>query len=418
MADHVVLRLPPGLVGVPDATELTWITTDARGVPTGPVTRGPWSEAAAACASQRLIVVVPGTDALLAMPHIPARGAAKVAKLVPFALEDQLAADLDSLHFAIGRAGADQRVPVAVVDRTRLSAWIELLRGLALEPVALYVDADLVPENPTQAVLILEGDRLVVRRPGEMPMTLDAVPLEAALALAGFEPGATTPDHVLFYVDGRDWQRHEDAIERLRAQVGSLTVQRLPDGVLPLLAPRAVAASPINLLQGSYAEHARRPDAWMRYRVPALLASIFLGLHILTIGLSGWRAHREEVAVDQDLARLAAAAFPGGAAAAQGAGLRLAVESRVNASRAAVSEGLVGALGLVAESVRGTDAMVESARLQDGVITLTLEVANSGVLDRIRSAASARGWTAELQASTPREQRLKATLALREGRPR
>jgi general secretion pathway protein L len=74
---------------------------------------------------------------------------------VPYALEEHLAADIEELHFAIGkRAGDSLRAPVAVVARALLQEWLTTLRAAGLEPSAIYADSDLLPENTGQAVAL------------------------------------------------------------------------------------------------------------------------------------------------------------------------------------------------------------------------------------------------------------------------
>src|SRR3984893_1596222 len=116
MADWLLLRLPR----TPEEPA-TWLVADARGAPAGPVQAGPLTLAAARAAGRRVCVLVPGTDVLLAEPDVPVRAGAKLQQLVPYALEEHLADDIDDLHFAIGRGGGrGPRAPVALGGRARL----------------------------------------------------------------------------------------------------------------------------------------------------------------------------------------------------------------------------------------------------------------------------------------------------------
>src|ERR1700730_15788832 len=123
MADWLLLRLPP----TPE-DPATWLGAGARGAAAGPAQAGPLTLAAARAAGRRVCVLVPGTDVLLAEPDVPVRAGAKLQQLVPYALEEHLADDIDDLHFAIGRrAGEASRAPVAVVARALLDEWLAVL---------------------------------------------------------------------------------------------------------------------------------------------------------------------------------------------------------------------------------------------------------------------------------------------------
>ena len=68
---------------------------------------------------------MPGTDVLLAEPEVPVKAGAKLAQVVPYALEEQLAEDIENLHFAVGKRAQDSlTTPVAVVPRTLMENWI------------------------------------------------------------------------------------------------------------------------------------------------------------------------------------------------------------------------------------------------------------------------------------------------------
>ena len=62
------------------------------------------------------------------------------------------------------------------------------LAAAGIEPVAMYADISLVPENPGQTVLWLEKSRLAVRRPGALPFAVELTPVTEALVVAGVIP--------------------------------------------------------------------------------------------------------------------------------------------------------------------------------------------------------------------------------------
>ena len=106
MADWLLLRLPRTL-----QEHATWLVVDARGAAVGPPQGGPLSLAAPRAAGRHVVVLVPGTEVLLAQPELPpAKAGARLQQLVAYALEEQLAEDIDELHFAIGRRHGDSAV--------------------------------------------------------------------------------------------------------------------------------------------------------------------------------------------------------------------------------------------------------------------------------------------------------------------
>src|SRR3974390_3335264 len=206
MSDWLLLRLPRSA-----GEQATWLVVDAHGAPQRPPQARPLGPRAARVAGRRVWVLVSGADVLLAEPDVPVRTGAKLAQLVPYALEEHLAEDIDDLQFALGkRAGDSTRVPVAVVSRALLDEWLATLRASGIEPDVMHADSDLLPHNPGQAVALLEADTVAVRAPGPAAGTLPADALGEALRIAqsGADSTATGARGLVLYTGALEWERH------------------------------------------------------------------------------------------------------------------------------------------------------------------------------------------------------------------
>lgn len=161
MPQTLLLRLPAA-----GEEETEWLILDESGAPTPTRQRGPLTLAAAVWRSGRVVALAPAAQMLLAEPVLPPGGGAKLARAVPFALEEQLTEDIDQLVFAIGRRQGDGRTPVAVVSRPVLEGWMQQLRAAGIEAQQIVPDISLMPANPGQTVLWVEQARVAVRKPG------------------------------------------------------------------------------------------------------------------------------------------------------------------------------------------------------------------------------------------------------------
>ncbi len=94
MADWLLLRLPR----TPEQ-EYSWILADSHGAALSAPDGGALESAASLAPGRRVCVLVPGTDVLLANPELPAKAGVKLQQIVPYALEEQLADDIDSSAF-------------------------------------------------------------------------------------------------------------------------------------------------------------------------------------------------------------------------------------------------------------------------------------------------------------------------------
>src|SRR6202011_1133399 len=154
MAHTLLLRLP-----APGHEDTEWLTIDEAGEPATARQRGPLSLAAAVGRTAKIILIAPATQILLAEPELPPGSGVKLARAVPFALEEQLTEDIDQLSFAVGRRRPNGGTPVAAVSRAVLQGWISDLNAAGLEPLSMYPDISLMPEKPRQTVVWLGGGR-------------------------------------------------------------------------------------------------------------------------------------------------------------------------------------------------------------------------------------------------------------------
>lgn len=401
MTQFLVLRLsdPP-----------SWVVVGGDGAHLGPVSTGSLADAAPLAAERRVIALAPGPGILLASPELPARSGSRVAQIVPFALEEQLAGDVDAFHFAAGKADADGRTPVAAVERARLEEWLQQLADAGISPEALYSEAQCLPDNPGKVVALLEDNGLLVRAPGATPVALAAEPLSETFALAGLEGDDR---HVQFFVAQGDWDASRDVIEALREVTGSLDLQLLPDGALPLLASVAVATQPLSLLSGPYAPRMGWKASWQRWRVAAALAAALLIVHTAA-GLYDIVTQRiEEQRVDATIEQTFRVAMPG---VERIVDPRRQMQQRLGGTAGADPAGLLGRLDPLAQAMTAVPGVrIRSLGWRDGNLDLRIAAPSGAVLTELERAAAQRGLPFEVQSTQPREGGVDGLISVRPG---
>ena len=103
------------------------------------------------------------------------------AQALAFAIEDQLAAELDALHLCIGRADRERRYPVLVIERERLRDLLGMLHERGINPLSIHVDAELLPRD--QAYAAWWGGRWIVGGAVEARLALSTQALDEVRAL-------------------------------------------------------------------------------------------------------------------------------------------------------------------------------------------------------------------------------------------
>ena len=397
MADWLLLRLPR----TPQA-EASWILADARGNAISAPQSGPLEQAAQRSAGRHVVVIVPGSDVLMTEPELPAKAGAKLQQIVPYALEEQLAEDIDDLHFAIGKRASDSpTTPVAVVALSLMDEWTSTLKAAGLSPEALYVDSDLLPVNPGHAVALLEDDVVTVRPPVGATISMPSDALTEALQLvtpsASAEAGEGTGRGLILYTGAAEWQQFSPLVEAVRDQFDGIKVQLLTSGPLTLFAQQLPTAKPINLLQGRYVPQTTRAVGWQAWRVAAMLLAGLVALHLL--GKSGelFMLKSAEKKVDAGIDQAFKAAMPG---ENNTTNARRRMETKLVSVRSGTGSGLLAALGAFAEakgSVPGTN--VQSMSFHDNALVLKMSAPDADALDRLSQLLRASGWKADLTGS-------------------
>lgn len=284
MAEFLVIRIGDN----PDEAA-QWIAVDDSGARRSQPVTGPLLEAVNDIGDRTVIVLVPSAEVLTTCVDIPIRGGARLQAALPYALEEQLAEDIEQLHFASGTRRSNGVIPVAVVNRDRLAGWIERLAGAGIKASAL------VPENyglariPGTISLLVAEDQVMINDGAETELVMQGVtPGDALAAIGALDQGedttggaaGTMPRHALIYCEPESEERYRHEWLALRHEMESVDVNLLPDGVMPRLAVTVATGAGVNLLQGEFGastEYAVLLRPW-RYVAVLLLAFGVVGI--------------------------------------------------------------------------------------------------------------------------------------------
>jgi general secretion pathway protein L len=402
MPQSLLLRLPPA-----GQEETEWLTLDENGAPTPTRQRGSLTLAAAVWRTGRVVVLAPSTQILLAEPELPPGSGAKLARAVPFALEEQLTEDVDLLSFAIGRRRGNGGTPVAVASRSVLQGWLAELTAAGLDPQAIYPDISLMPENPGQTVLWLEKERLAVRRPGALPFAVELSPVREALVVAGViaDPLESTAEprlkeSAILYVTREDWAKVEGEFEDLLEDFAALKVQLLADGPLPWLARGIGNPDAVNLLQGEFSRTADYGARWHQWRMAAALAAALLVVHVAAQALQIRQAKRESAALDGQISQVFSSAMPGDALTDPRRQMQSKLE-RIRKSGAGPQyflrtlQTLSGALAVTPKTT------ISALSYRDDSLDMTVSAPSLATLSQLTQFVGKEGLAAEIQSSNP-----------------
>jgi general secretion pathway protein L len=127
---------------------------------TGPVYHGDLKTASNHAMGCRVTVFVSGVEVVLTDVALPVMNKQKLLKAIPFALEEQLASDVEDNHFAAGERPQPDKITVAIVERTMIDQWLNNLKDVGIQPDVVTTEVLAVPfEEKTWTLLLKSPDK-------------------------------------------------------------------------------------------------------------------------------------------------------------------------------------------------------------------------------------------------------------------
>lgn len=363
-----------------------WVATSSQGaVLQGPQPGLPSGEA------DRVVLILPAESVLLLESPRVARSAAQLAKALPFAIEEQIAAPIETQHVAFAETASDA-LAVAVVERSRLGHCVQSLAAAGLRVDAAYSELQCLPRAPeSRATLALIEGRALIRWGRHGGIALPAEQLDTLapwLARVGVDL-----DQALRYAD------LPGAGEALGGAALSWLARHVPGADVP------------NLMQGEFAPARRQAAAASQWRWAAALAALAFGLGLLQPWLEARALQRHVEQRQAEMEQLLRQALPG---------LQRVVDPvaqlRAAMGGSASTGDALALLGRIAPIINsGNQLTIEGIEYRAGSLELVVMGADVASLDSLRERLSTLpALQVELTAATPGSRGVEGRLRLRE----
>lgn len=213
-------------------------------------------------------LIIPSIDLLLTSVQLPATSRSKVLQAIPYALEEELSDDIETLHFAIGDKNQAGAWPVAIITKARLQAWLEPWQEQNINLVAIVPDVLTLPFSDQSWTLLLQENYALVRTGKFAGFTIEINNLRVFLQAVIEEQRDTPPQVLLVY-------HYHTPASGVDAEIGSLGFpvhdEKIESSLLAFIAP-SVESSGLNLLQHEFRQRKKR----------SINKKIWLGTGLLT----------------------------------------------------------------------------------------------------------------------------------------
>lgn len=391
-----------------------WLRTSDGGLPLGAVMQGTLEQAAAALAQQpdvKTVVLVPATEVVFARVTVPGRGRARTAQALPFALEEQLADEVEQLHFALGQRAADGRTSAAVVSRAHMAAWLARLEAAGVQADYLVSELQLLPLVAGEWSALHECGTVVLRSGVQQGLAADAENQHVMLQAAVREAGVDKPARVRIIDADRDapLAANQAAVDGVE-----LVVETAHANPLQLLAKNFDAAGVINLLQGAYSRREQAGRLWRPWRAAAALFAVWLALEVGMTAFETNRLAREQQRLDAQVEQLYRKTFPD---ARKVVNVRVQMQRGLDALRVSADAGNADFLGLVAASgaaLHDNSAItLRGISYKDRQLEVDLEAGDMQALDQLKQRLMQSALAVEIASTAARDGKVDGRLHIR-----
>lgn len=244
------------------------------------------------------VVILPSQFVLMVNCEVPGRSAAQIRRALPFAAEEFVASDIESMHIAHDTIKPGRPVLCNIVAHEVMTNWLACFNSLQVVPGYFVVDAEALPRGEGLASVLFEGD--------------------TALISSDSQAAAVDRSNLVFALNTLDVDRivavngEINDIERgqLDGNPEIETLMASEHGTIDLLADQFDSANCINLLQGEYRPVRRANPNATRWRGVAALAAVWLLLAFIGLVVQGWWASSEADRLQEDSFALYKTLFP------------------------------------------------------------------------------------------------------------
>ena len=258
-----------------------------------------WGQARSAAAGKKIVVFIPNEDVFLTHANVPSKNKKQLLQAVPYALEERLADDIESLHFAVHRENEGDVSHVAIINHQRMEFWLDQLKENNIHPHYVLPSILSISANDNGWTLASNENKsyLRVNKWSGFSCESNLLPLFLAEQLE-----ESTPESILY--SGND--------EHYPAELSDIERQSLDD-ITAVNHDDIVEVLPLNLLEGfSRGESALLNVNWKPWQPVAILAGL---IGAVWIGMFAWQNHMldEKLAtIEAEIDAVYLKAFPSG----------------------------------------------------------------------------------------------------------
>ena len=227
-----------------------------------------------------IVGLFPGYAALCTQVSVPGNQTRYVQQALPFAVEEQIAQDIDEMHLVLGDKDKSGEFRVIGIDHSLFSGLFDDLNGEELvgSLKSIYLDSDLIYLDHNALKIVLSSNEVFVLAHNRQAISMDSRNLIAYLDALFLAPKEGEPQKEMNVTVVLD-KTSIDSSKILLAEIEqyphvNVSIEELSSTAFEYVCSQffVLHKLPLNLCQGTYQVSSKSQGVWTRWKAVALIA--------------------------------------------------------------------------------------------------------------------------------------------------
>ncbi|MCK4709549.1 MAG: hypothetical protein KAU21_13100, partial [Gammaproteobacteria bacterium] len=252
-----------------------------------------------------IVCIISGELVNFSYLDIPAKNKQRALQAIPFALEEQLAEDIELIHFATSKA-ENNIYPVAAIKHDLIQSILNSLKENGIQPDYLYPDILCLPEvEDSWSFFNYQNDvGINLKRDTIIHSDLDMLPIILQTILQQTDE-SVLPETFEF------WSNNEDELAELSIPENiTLNRHQYNSSPVSLFAANINHSKLVNLLQNSYQVNKQSSQWWKPWQAAAALIITVIVLELFSASLTLNRLETENNNLSREITKIYKKSFP------------------------------------------------------------------------------------------------------------
>lgn len=272
MAGTLLIHYSPG-----NPDQSVWSIVNNEGELTTKLEYGSLSDAAHFSENNKVVLLLDSSFIHINQVQIPTKNKQKLLHAAPFALEEQLADEIEDLHFVVASNTNTDKTAVACIRHDILDAILNDCADAGIRADAVLPDSLCLAADDKQWAILLFNESAYIQQHALLSANIEREYFKTLLDFTFDDDDTKIPEKIILFQNS-DEECEQIGHDKLSAT--EIINVSFNDHPLVVFCGHYKQAMPLNLLQNKY-KPVRKGNAQLkRWRIAASLAFIWLTLHL------------------------------------------------------------------------------------------------------------------------------------------